>query len=127
VIPPWEKVVVTGVHNGELEMRKPDRSGETESSNGKAAMPDEEFAAEYPTITEYLTTTSWDDGTARKPSTISLFVEQGVVKLALNDRAYERTLFVSGESLRSALVTMDAALAAASIPWVAWKGKRKSL
>jgi hypothetical protein len=119
-------VVVVGVdEHGETIMQKPGNLPGTGERGGKNGMPDTDFALSYPHITEYLITSQWDDGTNRRPSSLSFFVEQGVVKLSLYDKACERSLFVSAESLLGALKTMEAALATSSIPWVAWKKPRK--
>jgi len=91
---------------------------------GKKAATDEGFAKKYPTILEYLTTTKWDDGTAREASKLSLFIEDGVFKVAVNDVDLKRSLYTSGETLEGALRATEKALQMPEADWRAWnKGK----
>jgi hypothetical protein len=107
-------------------MQRPDKSKVSDGAGSRGGCPDERFASEYPSVTEFLTLDKYDDGTARKRSSISLFVEQGVVKLALYDKDGERSLFTSAESLPGALSNLEAALNSKAPPWVGWrKGGRK--
>jgi hypothetical protein len=76
-----------------------------------------DLAVLLPTLWEYLSLASWDDGSARVTSSLLLFVEDGLCKLCLNDRALERTGWASGVTLEAALSAMDASLADGRMEW----------
>jgi len=104
-------------------MKRPDVPVNGQST--PISVSDPKFAAAYPMLTEHLADTTWDDGSTRVPSTITLFLEDGLVKLALNDRDSERSLYRSGETLQEALRAIEKALSSSGADWRAWKGRRK--
>jgi len=79
----------------------------------------------FPTIWEYLTAMTFEDGSERQTSSLSVFVEDGVVKVALNDRAEQRSAYVTGDDLRAALKALEGQLGGAGADWRAWKVKGK--
>ena len=103
-------------------MRKPVKTADP--GTPLALMPDDEFAAQYPTVTEYLSTVKYDDGSPRSPSALSLFLEDGMCKLALNDKDCKRSLYVASDTFVGALALMESALAAPNPPWRKWPGKK---
>lgn len=70
-----------------------------------------------PAVMEYLTAASYPDGSPRERSTISVFVEDGVVKACLSDRDQARTLWRSGPSVEDALMALETAIADGSADW----------
>ena len=115
--------VVGVAASGELLVRKPDKRSSRERVG--ASMPDESFATEYPTITGYLCDAAYEDGTPRRPSALSLFCEDGCLKLALNDKDNERSLYVASDSLEGALATLEKALLTDNQPWRAWNDRTR--
>lgn len=101
----------------------------SEASGGsKLALADEASLKKYPTLVEYLTTLRWEDGTDRKPSSLSIFVEDGAWKVAVNDKDLQRSLYISGETLQDALGSVEKALRGENADWRAWnaaKGKKR--
>lgn len=79
----------------------------------------------HPTLVEYLSCSAWDDGSERERSTLSVFIEEGRVKVCLNDREFERSLYASGDTLAGVLAALEKALAADACEWRMWKGKGK--
>jgi hypothetical protein len=79
----------------------------------------------FPTVWEYLTATTFDDGSARETATVSVFVEEGLVKVALNDRAERRSAYVTGSDLRAALKALEGILGAGEVDWRLWSNKAK--
>jgi hypothetical protein len=75
------------------------------------------FAAGNPVLWEYLTADQYDDGSRRTPSSLLVFVESGVVKVCLNDREVDRTLWASGGSLEDALAALDLKAGDGSADW----------
>lgn len=88
-------------------------------------MPDDEWATHYPLLSEHLTHVLWADGSPRQPSTLTMFVEDGTIKLCLNDREGSCSLFRSSGSLGGALAGLEGALSAGGkADWKPWR-KRK--
>lgn len=93
------------------------------SSRGFA---DESWLKKYPTIVEYLTTSKWDDGTARELSSIAVTCSDGSVQIALNDKDLKQSLYTTAGSFTEAMGLMEKALQAGVEGWRPWKsGKRK--
>lgn len=74
-------------------------------------------ATSYPNLFSYLTEERWDDGSPRETSTLLLFVEHGILKVCLNDRAVGRTCFLSCASFDAALEALEHGLASDTLPW----------
>lgn len=89
-------------------------------------MAEDALGVKCPLLVQHLSDVLWDDGKPRTPSTLTVFVEDGRVKLALNDREASASLYVAGDSLKQALGSLEKALGGPGRPdWRAWKGKRK--
>jgi len=88
---------------------------------GKNEMPDPKLAENYPTISEYLSHTTWDDGKPRKPSKLSVGVKDSGINLALNDDEMKQSCYSWGRSLDEALATMEDGLRGGDVEWRAWK------
>ena len=78
---------------------------------------DEEFRAEYPRIHEYLTTTAWEDGSARETSTILLFAEGHQFKVCINDRSTGMAAFLTGDTIKEVLRSLDTDLEQERVNW----------
>lgn len=78
-------------------------------------------------IVEHLTEAVWDDGKPRVTSTLTVFVEDGCLKVSLNDRDQCRSLYASAESVQGAIKAIEEALATGATDWRAWRtgGKKK--
>lgn len=105
-------------------MKRPEAPTRTKREVGLNA--DEASTKKYPYIVEFLSATKWDDGGARTPGTLTLFIEDGIWKACLNDRDGEASLYVTGATMGDCLSSIEKR---ASNPqgadWRAWKGKRK--
>lgn len=71
----------------------------------------------YPVLSSYLADTSWEDGSVRETATLLLFAEGPVLKAVLNDRALERSAWVSGRALPDLLDALETQLAADCADW----------
>lgn len=88
--------------------------------------PDEKFFLQFPSVTEMLTCCKYSDGTARQPSTLSFFVDDGACKVALADREMEQSLYRTGCSFTEALEAVEEALTTkGKDDWRAWGKKKK--
>lgn len=77
----------------------------------------ERFEGAYPDVWDYLTALVYPDGGRRQSSTLLLCCEDGCVKACLNDRDQSRSLWVSGESLETALEALQRALESGTASW----------
>jgi len=86
--------------------------------------PSTGWIGKVPGIAEYLSATRWEDGTPRQPSTLTLFIEDGRCKVALNDRTLSRSCYATGESFEACIKAIENHLQAADADWRAWKGRK---
>lgn len=99
------------------EMLKRNASADSSSgSSGKQPEPCE-LSLAYPTVFEFLSLEKWPDGNTRVTGTITLLVDSGMVKAAMNDRDAGLSAFVSGRTLTSLLTELEGGLQDGSIEW----------
>lgn len=96
-------------------MRKPTAPPRGTVTNEK--WKDAEFEADYPFLFAFLHETKWDDGTQRQTGTMTLFVQDGVLKAVVNDRALERSGFVSGSTLSLLFDALESNLSEDTMDW----------
>lgn len=99
----------------EMAIRKP-KPGEY---NGPVEDPfkDGAFQGDWPTLYEYLFMTQWADGSFRHTSTMSVFTDNGIMKIVLNDRDNNRSAFFTGATWRDIFDKIEAALAGETVDW----------
>lgn len=78
---------------------------------------DNAFQGDYPCLTEYLFTRQWADGSHRMTSTLSIFTDNGALKLVINDRDNNRSAFISKPTWAEALEALESGLAHDSLDW----------
>jgi len=78
-----------------------------------------------PTLLSYLTDDKYEDGSPRQRSTLTLFIEEGMVKLALNDRQEHASLYLAAEGLGTALEALESKLEAGTGDWRAWNNRTR--
>ena len=103
-------------------MRKPEPLAPT---GGQPLFPDEMWLKKLPTICEYLSHTTYEDGSPRETSTISVKEQDGKVLVALNDKQESRGLYRSAGSVQEAMALIEKALATNSADWRVWKQEGK--
>jgi len=89
-----------------------ERSGPVE-----AKFNDADFSSTYPLLTEHLRDAQYGDGSPRTTSTLLVFFELGVLRLCLNDRDNNRSVFFTGETMEAGLVSLENALAENRVDW----------
>jgi len=67
--------------------------------------------SEYPHILEYLTSTTFDDGSAREPSAMVIVADASGWRGCISDKDNGRTLWKAASSVEELLVTLELALA----------------
>lgn len=82
-----------------------------------SAAEDTSFKSQFPAVYEYLTSTVYPDGSVRRTSSISVFVEDGLWKAALNDRDQDLVLFVAESSFQALLEALELLLQEDQVPW----------
>jgi hypothetical protein len=103
-------------------MKKPE--SEATRTPGGVTPFDDVWLGTYPTIGEYLSTDSWDDGSVREPSSLSISLRDGQTLLALNDKSMRRSIYTQADTLEDALGLLEAALAGGKCTWRPWGGKK---
>ena len=80
-----------------------------------------------PALLSYLRDTKYDDGSPRIPSTLSVFIEDGRWKAAVNDKDMHRSCYTAADDFEGLLKSLDTQLAADTAEWRSWgqgKGKK---
>jgi hypothetical protein len=98
-----------------MAMKRPDAAARIAGS--PSVTSDEESSLLFPSLWSYLTETVWEDGKARQVATLTVFCEDGLVKICLSDRALERSGWVSAGSLNEALSSLEAKLTSDCFEW----------
>jgi len=106
-------------------MKRPDAVTSVSSPTGNPLEADK-WLGKFEQVSEYLVTTTWEDGTPREPSALSVSVSDGMLLLALNDKDLKQSIYTSAETLQDALKLLEDALRTSRASWRPWKqGKRK--
>lgn len=83
--------------------------------------------ASCPLLLEHLVADTYEDGSARERSALSLFVDGSTMKVALNDRDSRCSLYVAGDTLEACLKLVEGVLERGGGDWRSWSkgGKKK--
>lgn len=104
-------------------LRKRDEA--TAKSPAEARPEDDDLIVAYPCLWEHMAVQRYPDGSPRVLSTVTLFVDGGLVKACLNDRDQGLTAWASGNGLRAVLRALEAGLANDNLDWRQPQGKGK--
>lgn len=77
----------------------------------------DQLVRDFPCLFEYLTLTRWEDGTARVPSSLTLFLDEGRLKACLHDRDMGRVAFVAGWAPVPVLRALEEGLLEGTVEW----------
>lgn len=75
------------------------------------------FQKKYPTLYDYLTQTSWPDGTPRELASLSIYPSPGILRIFLRDPATGLCCWVSCTSLTEVYEAVEAALNDSGHEW----------
>lgn len=92
-------------------------SPEERDKSAPATLTDPELRACYPNLYEYLATMTYEDGTPRKASSLTLFVADGQIKAVLKDPDNNRSIWSSGDTMEAMLLALDAMLESPDAVW----------
>lgn len=99
---------------GDFLKLPPTRAGQVATPQDVSSSP---FVREYPCLWEWMTLTAWEDGTSRNPTSITLFLDEGRLKAAVNDREGNRVAFVSAWTVEDLLRSVEDGLLGQSLDW----------
>lgn len=98
-----------------------------EQTVSKANLQQSKLASLVPAIVEMLVADKWpEDGSPRKPSTLTVSIVDGAWKLALNDRDAEASTFVTAATFEDALKALETRIQADECDWRAWQSAYKN-
>jgi len=80
---------------------------------------DPDFAKKYPTLFEYVTKERYDDEerSPRQPSTLTIYLYNGLLGATLKDRDSDCAKFANGRSLAEVLDALEAVVKDDRVPW----------
>lgn len=105
-----------------MALKKPTTTGGKGTAAGKT---DCKTLLKFPTLLSYLQDDKYEDGSPRERSKLSVFIEAGHVKMALNDPAERRSCYITSDSLQDALTTLEDGLKVDGVDWRPWNGSTK--
>jgi len=71
----------------------------------------------FPELWSFLTDAAYEDGTRRQLATLLVFLHEGRLTVALNDRDNQRTVFASGDTLETILKALEGHLQCNDAEW----------
>lgn len=108
----------------EEAMKRPDAA--KPEAGAKGLLKDEHSMKHYPTLVQFLSDDTWDDGGSRTPGSLTFFIEDGIWKACLNDRDAQASLYVTGDNATACMKSLEARLTGATTAdWRTWKKKGK--
>src|SRR4029077_2594171 len=75
------------------------------------------WLAPFPSIWEFLTLSTWPDGSSRFTGTLLLFLDGGSLKCCLKDKNGPRTAFASGPDPDTLFLAVEEGLAGNTLDW----------
>jgi len=99
----------------QMAMKKPEVAVGSTSLNPRTEGT--EWVTLWPSLWEFLTESTWDDGSKRQLPTLLFFFEEGIWKSCLSDKAMGRTGWCSGVSPEALLTSLDAQIRDDRVEW----------
>lgn len=81
------------------------------------SLNDPSWKEEFPETYAYLCDREYEDGSVRATATLLIFVDNGVLKLCINDRDNNRSAFVDCATFAGLLHALEDGLASGSLDW----------
>jgi hypothetical protein len=99
-----------------VALTKPSVNGAS-SGQSSCTVAQGKMLAEYSNIWEFLSSTSWSDGTSRIPGSLSLKLTSGALQVTLTDPSTATYCCRSGQTLDDALASLELAFLDGSLGW----------
>jgi len=106
------------------EMLKRAKAASNDQASKVGVAPRSEFDG-YPNLWDFLTQAVWpEDGKKRTPGTMMVMVDDGLLKVMLNDKDQSRVAFSVVDASEGILEHAEAMLVSTNTDWRASRGKR---
>lgn len=99
-----------------MRFQRPSGGGGGKASPG-GELGDPWFIARFPALAEFLSAVQWDDGKRRVPGSLTLFVEEGLIKTCLNDKDGGNVCFLTADTLEGLLGSLEKGLVEGGLDW----------
>lgn len=99
-----------------VALTKPMANGKSSGASSCTVVPGR-LLAEYSNIWEFLSATSWSDGTSRVPGSLSLKLTSGALQVTLTDPSTATYCCRSAPTLEDALLALEMAFLDDSLGW----------
>jgi hypothetical protein len=107
----------------EMAIKKRDRA--VSASGGAIKLAPGQLEKKLAHLWEFLTATTYEDGSPRTLGTVNIFIDEGCVKGFINDRDANQSACVSSGGILGLLEAMNDGLAADSLQWRAKEPMKK--
>jgi hypothetical protein len=98
-----------------------DRLIEQQRANGGILLPNDSVAkSEWPDVWELMTVMRLKDGSARKPSSVRVWLGRGDWSVSLNDEHTRKTLYAASGTLSECWMALQLKIASPEARWVDW-------
>jgi len=111
----WGRAGDKGMEDYDMALDRPTHDPNKGARGGKPKGGN--WSVLLPTLWEYLTEAEYSDGTARRPATLLLFAEDGLVKACLHDRDQGRSAWSSGPGEEECLGSLEEKLVSGTVEW----------
>lgn len=95
----------------------PKPKAQTPTDNLVTRSKDTYFETTFPNLYARMTDTTWEDGSFRRTDTLTIFLQDGMLKGVLKDRNQDKSAFLSSNTLKDLLEALEAALLDDSLHW----------
>jgi len=93
------------------------RDAAVESAGGPAKIKENLWTRSYPTLWEFLSTDTFEDGSARRLPTVTIFLGSDGLQACLNDREQGLAAFVTSNSMDGLWQALEKGLKDDSLDW----------
>ena len=108
-----------------MPLTRPTKNG-VKSSGSSGAVLWGSWEKEYPDLVEFLSRSTWDDGKPRATGTITFFLEDGFLRIWINDKDGGRGTCITAPSPEEGLLLSSLAVSSPETAWRADQKKRKA-
>lgn len=104
-------------YRGASDMALARRAEAVANKGMQVASAEAEFVQHFPTVWEYLTETTFTDGSKRLTSSLNIFFQDGVCKISIRDKEAGEILWASADGPMSALKVLEGMLVSGEAEW----------